>query len=133
MKGMLGPHELFWENDRGHTPLRILRQVHGGASDAVPLLPRGGSTGATVSPRGAERAAGDSPRPSLYTSRSRSSLFCRRLRQSHSGTLASVRPSPHNPLPHAAVFPRRPGGDSLRPLSQVQILIHDSALAFELV
>src|SRR5205807_7534563 len=117
MQGMLGPHELFWKNDRGHAPLRILRQVHGGASDAVPLLPRGGSAGATVSPRGSKRAAADPPRPSLYASRSRDSLFRRWLRQSHSGPSASVRPSPHNAIPNAAAFFSRLGVDSLRPLS----------------
>src|SRR5207244_7050078 len=103
--------------------LRMLRQVYGGAFNPVPLLPRGRSAGAIVSPRGTERAGTDSSRPSLYAPRRRDSLFCRRVRQSHSGPFASGRPSTDNAIPHPAAFPRRPGGGILLPLSPLQLLV----------
>src|SRR5216684_3562177 len=120
----MGLHEYSWKKDRGHAPLRILRQANGGASDAVPLLPRGGSAGAIVATYGTGRAAPDSPRPSLYASRGRDPQFPYRLRRSLSDSSASPRPATRDAVPHAADFPRRPWIDSLRLLSPNSILIH---------
>src|SRR5258708_553505 len=120
----MGLHEYSWKKDRGHAPLRILRQANGGASDAVPLLPRGGSAGAIVATYGTGRAAPDSPRPSLYASRGRDPLFRCRLRRSLSDSSASPRPATRDAIPHPPDFPRQRWFYSLRPVSPNSILIH---------
>src|SRR5260370_38988157 len=103
----MGLHEYYGKTEREHEPLRILRQANGGASNAVPLLPRGGSAGAIVATYGTGRAAPDSPRPSLYASRGRDPLFRCRGRRSLSDSSASPRPATRDAIPHAADFPGR--------------------------
>src|SRR5258708_4677190 len=120
----MGLHEYSWKTDRGHAPLRILRQANGGASDAVPLLPRGGSAGAIVATYGTDRARPVPPRPSLYPARGRDPLFRCRVGRSLSDSSASPRPATRDAIPHAADFPGRPWFDSLRLLSPNSILIH---------
>src|SRR6266481_1673307 len=102
--------------------MRILRQAHCGASNAVPFLPRSGSTGATVAPHRPGREAPDSPRPSLHATRRCHSLFCRRLCRPLSDSIAGSGPSARDAIRHAAPFSRGPGHDALWPHSPREIL-----------
>ena|SRR5215472_1147636 len=113
-------HERYWTSSGGNASVRILWKKDTCAPKPVSPLPRDGAAGSLVAIFHVKRAAADSPRPALYAPCRCHLLFRRWVRQALYGSSGCA--TCDRQLPRSPSFPRRPGANSLRPISSLKDL-----------